>query len=649
MKSEPDNALPPAPSRLRRWRRICSRIAVNSLSWTLRLAFFALILLTLLFAYLHIVGLPRTLSDRLLDQLAEKGIHLQLDRVTLEIDRGLVASSVRLYSSAQAPSPFLEAQELTAAISPLDLWRHHRLVPVFSIVDGSLHARLGEGRIGARQGWRNLALEQINLRCSVSERELLLREFSARFLDILFRGRGGLYRSIHERQASTQAPSGPEPMQAAFQTLEDAPEWLLRTVEELNAIQFNQSPQADFTFALYEDHPEANTAAFRLQNSAGGKIRQVAFDEAGAEITWADQELQVPDLQIQTGDQALRLSGWLNTSNQTVYAHLINTYSPDTFLALIESPLRAKITEILPSDQFPLRLELEIGPTPVVRAAEQIAGRITLSDATIKDVPVQHLDLRVSRQGDLIRFGDATVQLATGPQASRLNISGGTFDLSSKRFNVHAEGTINPHTVRPVLSPNQQNIVDWFAFSTPIQGDVQIGGTVGNPAIYCFGPVEAESFRIQDIPVDRLTAQLNITNEVMHMTGTTLTRPEGVARGEVHMAFSNQTLRLDVDSTLDPRATSQMIGPAVDEFMKPFVMDGPTRIQVKGLLDYCNFSLNRLEAHAEAQQFGYTQWVADQAEFDLFVTGRRLRFTNITAGAYGGSFSGNAMLYPRGQ
>ena len=80
--------------------------------------------------------------------------------------------------------------------------------------------------------------------------------------------------------------------------------------------------------------------------------------------------------------------------------------------------------------------------------------------------------------------------------------------------------------------------------------------------------------------------------------------------------------------------------------MEPFRLNGPSRIQVRGLLDYCNFSLNRLHAHVEAQHLGYDKWEADSATFDLDVNGRRLQFTNVTGTAYGGSFSGTANVYP---
>jgi len=92
-----------------------------------------------------------------------------------------------------------------------------------------------------------------------------------------------------------------------------------------------------------------------------------------------------------------------------------------------------------------------------------------------------------------------------------------------------------------------------------------------------------------------------------------------------------------------------MVGPGVAAFMEPFQLNGPVRLQVEGLLDYCNFSLNRLRAHVEARRFGYDRWEADTAVFDLEATGRRILITNAVTTAYGGTFSGHGLLFPVGR
>lgn len=635
-----------APPNCRPWgRRFAAFLLValrHSSHWILRIFFALLVLAGILFAYLHLVGLPAYFTDRFLDLMAQRGYHLQLERLTLEIDRGLVARRVRAFTSADAPEPFLEAAELTVAVNPFAWLRRREVVPILSIEDGTLRARLGRSRIGARQGSREIAVEKIRMRFSAAAREVLLREFAADFLGIHFRGRGAFYPAD-----KPQTPVG-NPLAAVLHAIENAPNGVLRAVEQANQITFREPPSADFTFAIRPDRPEAHAAALRLA-AAGGQVRGVDFDRFDLEIALQNRQIRLPDLQIHRANGVLGLSGFFDLTNQTVSAHLVNTLSPATFLDLMPARIQAAAAAVVTNYDFPLRLELQVGPAPVAQVAERFSGRLEFSRAVLRDVPVERLDASFRRAGNEIRLDQAAVQFAAGPNASRLKIRDGFFLLDRQRFEAHATGTLDPHVLKPVMTPSSQNIVNWFGIAEPIQGDVTVGGTVGDPAIYCFGPVQATNFAINGVAVQSAQGQLDVTNEVMHLRNATLVRPEGVARGDVHMAFSNQTLRLEqIESTVDPRAVAQMIGPAAARFMEPFLLNGPVHARVDGLLDYCNFSLNRLDAHVEAQRFGYARWEADAAEFDLAVRGLRFRITNAVATAYGGQFAGTGVLYPVG-
>jgi hypothetical protein len=553
---------------------------------------------------------------------------------------------VRMFASVEASTPFLEARELSVALHPVHLLRRRQVTPVLAIVEGSLWADLGRGQYGARQGLRSVAVENIHLRFAASDREILLREFAADCLGIRFRGRGAVYPKPGGPAEEADRREAANPLATALRAFENAPEWVLKLAEQVNAVTFRSPPGAEFAFAIYPAHPAANTFSFRLDNPVGGRVRGVDFSRLHLDVAWKDRQILLPDLQIHKGRGSLGLSGWYHSTNQMVSLHLLNTLPPDTFLDLFPDNVRVQAAEIVADYRFPLRLDLQIGPAPLATAAELFSGQLSFSKANVREVPIDSLDVTFARAGPEIRMNKAALQLASGPLASRLKMRNGIFRLDSRRFELGVTGTLNPHHIKPLLTPNMQTIVDWFGIQEPLQGDVIVGGVAGNPAVYCFGPVQATNFTIYGVAVQSLQGQLDITNEVMHIRGATLTRPEGAARGDVHMAFSNQTLRLDVDSTLDPRATTEMLGPAIAEFMQPFRLNGPARLQVEGLLDYCNFSLNHLQARVEAQRFGYDRWEADTAHFDLAVRGRRLRFTNVLATAYGGQFSGHGELYP---
>lgn len=653
MNSKADQTPPPRHSQRRRFGALLWRAIRHASVWGLRLVAVGTLCLLLAFAYLHLVGLPAYVTDTFLDRMAQRGYVLQIKRLRLEIDRGLVASDVRMFASAHAAEPFLTAQELTLALDPSALLRHRRAVPILGIVDGKVVAQLGTKRFGAREGTRSLAVDQIHLRFSASEQEIHLRDFHAHMLGIQFRGRGTVYLPPPAADVDLDRPPPPPaeatPLTTVLQGIEEAPDWVLHLVEQINALSFRAPPTAEFVFAVYPAHPQANIASFLLDGPSGGRLKGVEIDRFRLDASWKNQRLHIPDLQLRRGDDQVGLSGWWETDSQMVSAHLVNTLPLNIYLNLLPPTLREPISTVIQDPTFPLRVELQVGPAPLATVIETVSGSIVASQARIQDIPIEHLDISFSRQGPLLRLESGRVQLDSGPGASRLQVREAEFRLDTLRYQARLSGTFNPHVLKPVLTPNFRAIVEWFDIQEPLQGDVQIGGLLGDPAISCYGPVQATNFTIRGVAIDSLEGDLNITNEVMHLTGVTLTRPEGLARGDAHMAFSNQTLRLDVDSRLDPRAVAEMLGPAVADFMAPFQHNGPTHVRVNGLLDYCNFSLNQLQAQVEAQGFGYDRWVADTAQFDLEVIGHRLQFTNVAATAYGGTLSGHGALYPVGR
>ena len=637
---------------LRRAAGAAGRVLAGTARWTFRIALLAVLLLAGLFAYLHHVGVPAALSEVFLERLAREGYFLQVKRFRLEIDRGLVADGVKMYAREDSAVPFLEAAALTVAADPGTLWRSHRLTPVLSVEDGMLRALPGEGRIGLRTGDSEMQVQHIDLRFSANSNELMLRSFSAECLGIRFNGRGALYFAPSEaKEREEEEAPAVNPLSRALDAMDAMPEVVRETVEELNAVRFREPPSADFSFVVYLAHPESNRAAVRLVDNAGGEGDGTDFDGFVFAAEWEEGVLRVPDWQFRKGGGLASASGWYDSRKGIVRASVVNTIPPSGLLAFCPPGIRERVeAELDGAADFPLRLEWETGPIEAERALEEFRAKLSVAKATVRGIPLEKADLSVERKDGEWTLPGGRIQLGEGDWATRVAVSNGYFREATKRFEIRWSGDVNPHHVKSALSDDMAEIVDWFGIGEPvhISGGVT-GGTLGDPAVYCYGDGVATNFTVRGEPVQSFRTRVDITNEVMHLTGMVLQRPEGWARGDVHMAFSNQTLRLDVESTIDARAATHMIAPAVSNFFVPFRLDGPARMRIDGLLDYCNFSLNRLEGHLSAKDFGYDRWRADSVEADLSVRGRRLAVTNLSGTAYGGHAAGSFRLYPVGR
>ena len=641
-----------AKRRKRGAARVALRAALWAGRWTVRLVLAALLGLAGLFAYLHHVGVPAVFTEVFLDRLAREGYFVLVKRFRLEIDRGLVAEGVRMYEREESAVPFLEAKELAVAAEPSALWRRKRFVPVLAVVGGTLRANPGDGSVGdgVRAGDGEVQIRDIRLRFTANSNELLLREFAAECLGIRFRGRGAVYFAPEAKEKAPEKRRA-NPLSQALAALDGLPDGVRRAVEELNAVEFREPPEADFSFVVYLAHPESNRASLRLGNPKGGTTGGRSFDGCDLEVEWKDGELRFPRVQFRKGGGDVTASGWFDTKSGMVEASVRETIPPSELLEFCPEKVRALVEENVGDARFPVNLEWETGPIEAERALEEFKAKLWLAKATVRGVDVEMADLEVERKDGVWSLPEGKVQLGgDGEWATRVAVSNGFFREADKRFEIRWSGAVNPHHAKAALPADYQEIVDWFQIGEPvaIEGAVT-GGTVGNPAVYCYGNGVATNFAVRGEPVQSFRTHVDITNEVMNLTGMVLQRPEGWARGDVHMAFSNQTLRLDVESTIDARSATRMIAPAVSNFFVPFRLEGPARVRVAGLLDYCNFSLNRLEGHVAAEDFGYGRWKADSVEGDFTVRGRRVAASNVTAEAYGGHAEGSMRLYSLGR
>lgn len=613
--------------------------------WALRLLIICFLLISLLFAYLHIHGIPANFTDMWLRWLANQGYHLQIERLTLELDRGFTARHIRLFASPTDAAPILEAKSLTTTVDPARFFRSRRVVPIIEIEDGVIRANLGATTIPPPLHSPTIAIDQINARFSLSNQDFHLREFSARMLDIQLRGHGVVYLPPRQDEADKPAFSNPLGMVVAW--LESAPPHVLEIVEQATRITFKQPPTADCAFAIYPANPSANSVSVRFDSPAEMTISGTPFDQCELSAVWAEGKISIQRFHLRNQNNHFQATGYYRFEDRICEGQLANTLPLSLFLPrLLPEDAKPFVAANQLSFDFPLSLTLNFGPAPVEQIADHLQGRLTFSQTGFRDLWMERMDARFTKTGNVIELTSGDFQIGKEAERSHLRASNGRFHLLSKEFFIHLEGTLNPYAAKSILTPNQQNILAWFTFDEPASGTVNVGGVVGDPAIYVYGPVKVNHFQVSGGHVDSAEGYLNITNETMHITEAIATRPEGIVQGEAHMCFSNQTLRVNVDSTFDPRVATQLMGPFVYNFFTPFHLNTPTRIRAEGVYDYYNFSLNDLTAHVEATKLGYDRWTADSAIFDVSIKGRRFTFTNITGTAYGGRFQGDAVLYP---
>lgn len=641
-KTGPDSSAAPRGHRFARAYRRVLRISRALGLFVFRLVLVLAILLILLVSYLHIVGLPRPILDDILDRLAAEGWHLRVANIRLAIDRGFVASSVEVYEDADAPVPFLTADSLSAAVSPFLLLRHGTVAPTLELADGRIRLDFGGANGTAR---RTLAADRIRLRFSARDGELVFRDFSADCLGIRFRGHGAVYLGD-----TTSSSSGGNPLRAAMDALAATPEPALQAIDTLNSMRFGEPPEARFTFQLYPGHPEANACAFRLSAADGVAVAGLSFDRFSAEATWRDSRLDIPQIAARAGGGTLSLSGWWDSAADLASVSFLNTLPASVLLPALPDAWRNAAADAVSPLDFPVRIAASSGPAAPAALPDAFSGTVSAGPLTAMGIPVRSVSAAFSRDGDTWALRDVTLEALRGDAPCALSVPEATYHPATSAFSARIRGNVWPDLLLsvPAIPPDSivRDLIGRFAFVSPPEANLRLSGTVEPFDFSLRGLVTGRDVSLHGEPVDTVEALISASPVHFAASNVKMSRPEGAARGEAFVSFTDELVRLDVDTTFAPRAICKLLGPTVEEFAEPFRMEGPCHSQLRGTLDFHNFARTDLVGHADGQRLGFGRWETDTATADVSIRGYRINVSNIVARAWGGSLSGEAAFFP---
>lgn len=635
-----------------RWRGVLSAIGKGLLTvvaWAGRLLVVALILLFLLVAYLHVVGVPSVWLDSLRELAAEEGYFLEVDKVRLAIDGGLVASGVKLYAREDDPVPLVTAKSLSAAVSAVDWVLGRRAAPTLELVGGKVAIPLGAG--GGQGERATVPVEDIRVRFTLQEGEMVLREFKARVLGMRVGGRGAIY--LGETESGGDGVE--RPVETVMEALEQVPEELVRFVKTFQQMKFAEEPEAAFTFTFYPEHPEANAWAANLTAGAG-RLGAVDWTSFVLAARWREGKLSLEQLRLgvgEGGEEALEASGWFDLGSGEAFAKATSTLRPLSMAKALPPEWVTEATNWVDSLDFPLRLEAAAGPGPAAGLATQVFAKVTARGLSLRglELPVLSLDIRRVDGATEIPSGHLTV--SDGLLRGEADIRNLRIDEQTLDYGLNLDGKLVPAWSDRFLSaddwPGVKSLLGRFAFRATPSVKLRIDGRGGNPNVTVQGPCSAENFDLHGVSVDRAAAGLLVSNGVVHLRRFQAFRGETEARGNVDIDLDRQTVRFKAESTLQLGEAGALLGPEVGVFLGKFRFEGPTTAKAEGVLDYCSFALNDVTGHLEAERAGAGPWLADAVSFDVRVKGYDVELSNVAVDGFGGHASGMARFYPVGR
>jgi len=610
--------------------------------WTLRLAGLLLLLLLSLICYLNLVGFPPKLTQRWLSDLRAHGYFIELDALKFDIMKGITATGVRLYETAESTVPLLEARAISGSLRWIDYLRNRPAPVKLRIKDGSLRL-CADGSLRERTACRNLALEHIDARVRIHAEGIRVDRLAADFLGIHVRGQGFVAAAVREVNQPLE-----NPVVTLQRLMARRPEWLPRMVEQLNAVRMEPPAQASVDF--YIDPLQMNETHARLSiTGAVTEARGVRLDGWVCQADLRGSKLSVPTMKLWQGSRQAVVSAAYDLSTRIVRARFFSNLPPAQWLKIFPLAWNDQLLRKGIVIENPLNFEFWVGPAPLDEALEHVSGWVSMERAELRGVWVEKAFVAFRRECRLVTVQNAEAVLGQGVQQGPVQ-GRGVFDLEDLTYSGHARLSFDPNILTPLFEARQAEIIQWFGFpSQPPAGEFDFSGQVGHmPAFSAQGSAWASNFTCNGAAVTSFRSPVVISNGVMTLDGGTVLRPEGRIDGKAIQYFDDQAVALAVTSTVDPKAVAQMIGPVPMEFVRMFRVEGPTRIAATGKIDYGVFSRTDIRAHVDAQGLGIKWCLPDRISFDFQMVGRRMELTNLTAAVYGGRLGGYGSFFPVG-
>lgn len=636
---------------------------MRALYWLLRLGALSAILLLAVAAYLQVVGFPAYVTVRVENLLARNGLFCRFDRLSLNLLRGFVAEGIALYESPAAAAPLLEAASADVALAPLSLLPGRPLKAMATVHDARivLSARADDAALGEES--RRIDVTGLSFCVIYAAPAIRLRDFTAKVFGVTLSAHGVVYGLPEFEEGSEDPDDGPFDLAELLAPLKSLPREAEKAIEILQGMRFSGNPVLRVAFALFAKDFSKVRCAVEFESGGACRIAGGDFEQVRFSVGYTPEEgARIPEAVLVQGGESMRLAAGFRDGK--LRGQLSSAFPLEGFLPFLPEDLAALVRrEVVPCD-FPWRLKLDIPEVDAetflaaLRGDEEAASRVpavqigfSARDVTVHELPVSKISARLSadaRGADILELslsGGVRGETSVSARSGHVDWEACTADavLSARG---HAEDA------EPFLDDEEREYLAWFRTLVPVETDNfhvwakwKDEVEVGFDADVKTGPLEVNGVRF-----DSAESHLDLDMRSIRFSGVDVERPEGSASGTVVIDWMRDTVFFDAESTISPRASFEMLGKDIADFMGFLTLDGATAVRALGTLDYGNFSLNDLKVHVSGVDgaFGWGPWCADAVDFDMSVEGMRLTFSNAVGRMFGGEIKGVAALYPAG-
>ncbi|OHE78946.1 MAG: hypothetical protein A2107_05660 [Verrucomicrobia bacterium GWF2_62_7] len=503
------------------------------LFYFLRLALWlVLLLLAGSYAWLDFCGVPEFVKERVVRELAARGIAFEFKSINLEIPTGLVAHGVRLGDMRTPDRPLVHAREVGILFDLRRLWQRQLPVRALALKDGELSLPLffddpRSERIEAHQLHGRVWLDENNV--------LKVERITAEVLRL---------RLTLTGQLSLPTATKPKPPPTAEER-ERRTQLLHKISDELRSLQFPQAPTLMLDFKANADDLTAAEASLTIKS---GPVThpKVALDSLNARLGYGSQKLWLERLEAAIGGGTVVLSdGHYDFQRKEAQVTLRSSADFKAF------------------GQFaPANLQQQL--------------------AKWRCDPLPRVELAVGFADDRLRVPKLTVQVAGGAMV----VEEGYFDFKNKTAGARVHSDADAKQLSPFLPPGWQRMLKDWTWAVNPKLDFEIHRTEADPQHPTIenGRVSVSDATFRGIPIQRAACRGVLRNDVVTLTeGVADLKPSVQRPGEVTTLQANYSCHLtkqdfvfsDVNSTAEALRLSPLLSSNFVKTLREFRLAQP--------------------------------------------------------------------------
>jgi len=598
------------------WKKICSFFRAIR-----QLLFLAFLVIVAFLTYLYFYGLPQSWKAALLNELANQGVHIQIESIYFDPLQGVVARGIRYKPQ---PNEEISIREMDLKVNLLDMVRR-RFAFDFVEFDGS------DIQIITESTKTPLIIHKTGGRLRFAKNGIIyLESVIGELFDIHLELNGRLDVS-------------PKPSEGT----KEKPNLQLESIQEvLEKIRTND-PGSPIRIHVRFDSKISDPSSLRCKaDIESGPVTYAGLYQAQrvvGKFEIVNQNLSVPTIMISDGKGKVSFWGMWDMRSGAVQFEFMNDLNPESLImknatAQKKNPLHD--FKFGTSPEFWFKGNMNISPQGGGWKSLKGEASFSTRELTWRNHLLRKIHGSAQISDGKVHFPQFNLVQDFGRMTSTF-----TYDIPSYSLDFDFNSSLDLAMVMKVLYPSDKNWFQTVKFNKP--PTIQLKGTwkTHDPnGLQASGNIDWKDWSSRGVLVKGTKAKVEIKGRRFYFQDFHLVREEGEASGNFDLDFSAQNTTLDVVSHVHFADLAKLISPKTEELFSPYRFPVPPRMKLKGVVYFENDALNNFTADIEADQFKLWKFSATRVTALVRSFRKSLEIARYSSNFYDGLLEGDAVF-----